>query len=79
MKKRNALYAWRKAQKPKMSLERFGNLFEPPVNKSTVLRWEREVPADRMEAISNKTGLSPVQLRPDLFSGMHPSIKKGSL
>ena len=38
------------------------------VSPSTVLRWiERRVPAERVRAVSEATGIPPHELRPDLF------------
>lgn len=51
-----------------MSLEEFGALFDPPVNKSTVLRWERfGVPLDRVRSVEERTGIRRDLLRPDAF------------
>ena len=39
------------------------------VNKTTVSRWALgEIPTDRIEAVSKKTGFSAHELRPDLAS-----------
>jgi hypothetical protein len=51
-----------------LTLEGFGNLFRPPVDKSTVLRWEqRRVPAERVPEIERVTGIPRARLRPDLY------------
>ena len=50
-----------------MSLEDFGRLISPSVDKSTVLRWQRKVPAERIAEISIATGIPREDLRPDLF------------
>jgi DNA-binding transcriptional regulator YdaS (Cro superfamily) len=49
----------------KMSLETFGAMFS--VNKSTVMRWEDKVPAERVLDIEGKTGIPRQLLRPDLY------------
>ncbi|WP_377299791.1 YdaS family helix-turn-helix protein [Rhizobium sp. SGZ-381] len=56
----------------RMSLDAFGALFSPRVNKSTVLRWERRgVPVERVVQIEQVTGISRHSLRPDIF-GRYP-------
>lgn len=50
-----------------MTLEEFGQLISPVINKSTVLRWERKVPAERIVEIERATGIPRSDLRPDLF------------
>jgi hypothetical protein len=51
-----------------LSMEAFGALFDPPVHKSTVLRWERHgVSDERMKQIEKVTGIPRRKLRPDLF------------
>jgi transcriptional regulator with XRE-family HTH domain len=48
------------------TLKQFGARFG--VNKSTVLRWEEgHIPAERVIAISEITGIPRSQLRPDLY------------
>ncbi len=38
------------------------------VSHTTVIRWrDGQVPAERVRAVSRVTGLSPHELRPDLF------------
>ena len=51
----------------RMSLEDFGALLSPPVDKSTVYRWQRKVPAERVIDIEKASGIPRHQLRPDLF------------
>lgn len=51
-----------------MSLEEFGALFDPPLNKSTILRWERNgVPIERVPIVEAVIGISRNLLRPDFF------------
>lgn len=51
-----------------MTLEAFGKLFDPPVDKSTVLRWEQGgIPLKRLVDIEAATGISRTKLMPDLF------------
>ena len=51
-----------------LTLEALGLLLTPPVNKSTVLRWERHgVPVDRIVDVERATGLARHVLRPDIF------------
>lgn len=55
----------------KMSLDEFGKLFAPPVDKSTILRWERgepPVPVKRLDEIERLTGIPRHDLRPDIFA-----------
>lgn len=64
---RSAISAYRQAHE-NMSLEEFGTLFSPPVDKSTVLRWERgRITPERAIEIEAVTGISRAILRPDLF------------
>lgn len=43
------------------------------VNKTTVSRWAlQKVPADRLKQVSEKTGISVRDLRPDLASVFKP-------
>ncbi len=52
-----------------MTLEEFGKLFEPPVDKSTVSRWERGLlNARRAIEIERVTGISRRELLPDVFA-----------
>lgn len=49
------------------TLEDFGRMLSPPVDKSTVLRWERtHVPVSRAPAVIAVTGIKMELLRPDL-------------
>jgi transcriptional regulator with XRE-family HTH domain len=48
-----------------LSLEALAGQFG--VNRSTVLRWERKVPADRIVDIERVTGIPRRHLRPDLY------------
>lgn len=51
-----------------MSLEAFGALFDPPVYKSTVLRWERGfLTASRAVEIEKVTGIKREKLLPEIF------------
>lgn len=52
----------------RMSLEQFGKLFDPPVDKSTVLRWERgQITPRRAIEIEAATGISRCALLPEFF------------
>lgn len=52
----------------RMSLEQFGKLFTPAVDKSTVLRWERgQITPRRAIEIESVTGISRGVLLPDFF------------
>lgn len=52
----------------KMTLEQFGKLFTPPVDKSTVLRWERgQITPGRAIEVEIVSGISRHDLRPDIF------------
>jgi len=60
----NPLRTYRADQK--VTLEQLADVFG--VNKTTVLRWEAgQVPAERVLAVSKKTGIPPYTLRPDLY------------
>ena len=51
-----------------LTLQEFGALLSPQVNKSTVLRWEKKGPStDRLSDVSELTGISFEDLRPDIF------------
>lgn len=51
-----------------MTLEEFGSLFLPALDKSTISRWERYgVPIERVPIVEKVTGLSRHELRPDFF------------
>lgn len=52
----------------RMSLEQFGKLATPSVDKSTVLRWERgQITPRRAIEVEQITGISRHDLRPDIF------------
>ena len=52
-----------------MSLEQFGALFKPAVDKSTISRWERgRVPVDRAFEVEKVTKIPRHELRPDVWS-----------
>lgn len=52
-----------------MSLETFGKLFTPAVDKSTVMRWERgNITPRRAIEIEQVTGLKRHELLPEFFS-----------
>lgn len=67
-------------KKNNMSLKAFGELFTPPVDKSTVLRWElgRITPARAIE-IERITGIKCRDLLPDFF-GSKPkkTVREGA-
>lgn len=49
-----------------LTLEQFGRVFS--VDKSTVMRWENgSIPGERVLGVCKFTGISPHQLRPDLY------------
>lgn len=51
-----------------MSMEAFGKLFTPAVDKSTVLRWERgNITPRRAIEIEAVSGIPRHELRPDIF------------
>ena len=51
-----------------MTLEAFGKLFTPAVDKSTVLRWERgQITPRRAIEIEGVTGISRNVLLPEFF------------
>lgn len=59
-----------------MSLEAFGRLFTPNVDKSTVLRWERgQVTARRAIEIEGVTGISRAEILPDVFGHQPEAIQ----
>jgi len=49
----------------KISLAAFASKFG--INKSTAMRWQKRVPADRVQDVSDITGIPPHELRPDVF------------
>jgi hypothetical protein len=64
----SAIATYRQAH-DNMTLEAFGKLFDPPVDKATVLRWERgRITAERAVEVEAVTGIPRVKMRPDLFT-----------
>ena len=60
----------------RMTLEQFGKLFTPPVDKSTVLRWERgQITPGRAIEIEGVVGISRHVLLPEIF-GPSPEREK---
>ena len=58
----------------RMTLEEFGRLFTPPVDKSTVSRWERgQVSPKRAIEIEHVTGIKRHLLLPELFGSPEAS------
>jgi hypothetical protein len=54
-----------------MTLEGFGRLFKPSVDKSTVSRWERgQLPFSRVLEIEKVTGIDRRLLAPKMFKGL---------
>jgi hypothetical protein len=54
-----------------MSLEAFGKLLKPAVDKSTVLRWENgQLPFSRVLEIEKVTGIDRRRLAPKMFKGL---------
>ena len=51
--------------KADLSLEELAAKFR--VNKTTVMRWEDRIPAERVVAIERVTGIPRHRLRPDLY------------
>jgi hypothetical protein len=52
-----------------MSQIMFGAMFDPPVNKSTVSRWEANgVPLERVIEVEKVTGVPRQELAPDMFA-----------
>lgn len=52
----------------RMSLEQFGKLFTPAVDKSTVLRWERgQITPRRAIEVESVTGIPRTKLLPEFF------------
>lgn len=67
MTKKSPIAKYR-AENDGMTLEAFGLKFKPPVDKSTVLRWEKgKVTPERALEIEKRTGISRHALRPDIF------------
>jgi DNA-binding transcriptional regulator YdaS (Cro superfamily) len=65
MSEQSPLRLYREAHDPPLTLEQFGAMFG--VNKSTAMRWEERVPAERVIGIAEVTGIPPHKLRPDLY------------
>ncbi|MBX5206721.1 helix-turn-helix domain-containing protein [Rhizobium sp. NZLR11] len=64
-----------RANNGKMSLEDFGKLFRPAVDKSTVSRWERgQLPVRRVLEIEKVTGIDRRQLAPKMFKGLEAAV-----
>lgn len=66
---RNAIFRFRKESglSAKEVADKFG------VDRATLLRWEIEkpaIPVKRLEDAERITGMSRIDLRPDLFKGM---------
>lgn len=58
----------------RMSLEQFGKLFTPAVDKSTVLRWERgQITPRRAIEIESVTGIPRHMLVPQFFPKPRPA------
>lgn len=54
-----------------MTLEDFGRLLKPAVDKSTVSRWERgQLPFSRVLEIEKVTGINRRLLAPKMFRGL---------
>lgn len=61
------LRAFRERQEPKLSQQRLAELLE--VSRPTVTRWEtgaRKIEEAAVMRVSERTGISPAELRPDL-------------
>jgi transcriptional regulator with XRE-family HTH domain len=61
------LKAYREAQKPPLSQQGLAILLG--VTRETISRWEtgdRHIDLERLPAVSEKTGIAPAVLRPDL-------------
>jgi DNA-binding transcriptional regulator YdaS (Cro superfamily) len=44
------------------------------VDKSVVTRWcQKRVPAERVKAVADVTGITPHELRPDIFPASEPA------
>jgi transcriptional regulator with XRE-family HTH domain len=71
-----ALKEFRKSQEPPLSQRQLAHLLE--VTRETIARWEsgaRKIDDDRLPAVSQKTGISPTKLRPDLAENMREPIE----
>jgi hypothetical protein len=68
MKNKSPISLYRE-EHDRMSLEQFGKLFSPPVDKSTVLRWERgQISPRRAIEVEAVIGVSRATLLPEVFS-----------
>jgi hypothetical protein len=66
--KQNSQITKFRQERDRMSLEQFGKLFTPPVDKSTVSRWERgHISPRRAVEIEDVTGIPRHQLLPEFF------------
>lgn len=67
MSKKSAITQYREDH-DRMSLEEFGRLFEPAVDKSTVLRWERgHITPKRAIEVESVTGIPRAAILPEIF------------
>lgn len=65
-----------RADKGGMSLEKFGLLFTPPVDKSTVMRWELgKITPRRAVEIEAVTGIRRHELLPEFFQSAGASAR----
>lgn len=68
MENKSAITEFREARDG-MTLEAFGKLFDPPVNKSTVMRWELgQLTPKRAIEIERVTGIRRADLMPEIFA-----------
>lgn len=67
MEEKSAIARYRAARG--LTLEQFGKLFEPPVDKSTVSRWQRgQLSPKRALLIERRTGIPRAELLPAFFA-----------
>ncbi|WP_246658398.1 helix-turn-helix domain-containing protein [Rhizobium sp. FKY42] len=67
---------YRTAQTPRMTLEAFGKLFDPPVLPSTVMRWENgRLTPERALEIEKLTGISRSRLLPKYWPEPAPVVE----
>lgn len=70
MAKKSPITKYREANND-MTLEDFGRLLKPAVDKSTVSRWERgHLPFSRVLEIEKVTGIDRRLLAPKMFKGL---------
>jgi DNA-binding transcriptional regulator YiaG len=70
MGKKSPITKYREANNG-MTLEDFGRLLKPAVDKSTVSRWERgHLPFNRVLEIEKVTGINRKLLAPKMFRGL---------